>query len=722
MSKNILQDVATIISETVSTIETQQDLEDIQLTYEEMLSHKSKELYEVLLVFNKDMNAVDSSLRSEIAKLNEATNVNKLYFDSFVKLTLQQIAALYKQDGTQRKEYRRNNKFTNDKIDQYQFNKTLSSIIGPAYTTFDTNSATGFLSEEIEKDNVLNNNYIYILDDKSANITSPVQTNKTYSALKSSNTKRTFKENFGLFYAYNNFISFDKTNKIIYIGESSDSNADTTIKTKALKDIILPDGKTTIKGDVEINKTLIVDGNTTIKGDVKIIDKSFELRTSTNLPIFTVSATGTTYIDDVCTIKGSSLTDNTSNALMITKGSVTLTAGDLTLTSGNTKLGGTLTVKTDTTITKGNLTLEEGNALLSNGNLTLAVGNFDMSLGSATLTKGNVTLKDGQLKVNGNTGLKSTSKFYIVSESDDPELDSDENMELTGSSLILGKASTTAATLKLGNGTNGEYNFNITTNKIETKLPFVSTSESESSLGGNLKVDGNLNITDSGVSTIILNASEGKITTKTAKVTENLTVDNLLSTKTLSTDTNLEVGTSLTVKTTATITGALSAAIGSNIGGCKFDSNAVMTGAATAAYYADLAEYYSTDIEYLEGTVLQINEDENVDVEGTLFDNDGLILGVVTTNPAYTMNLNLKESGVTACNIALKGRIPVTVDPDSTRINRRGDIVLASTRTPGTAVAISKQIYLRDITFYTNRYIGVLINPNIIDGKFEVKI
>jgi hypothetical protein len=70
------------------------------------------------------------------------------------------------------------------------------------------------------------------------------------------------------------------------------------------------------------------------------------------------------------------------------------------------------------------------------------------------------------------------------------------------------------------------------------------------------------------------------------------------------------------------------------------------------ATYADLAEYYAADKEYAVGTVLVFGGDAEVTTT-TIF-GDTRLAGVVSENPAYTMNSAL---GGTRANIALQGRV-----------------------------------------------------------------
>jgi len=80
---------------------------------------------------------------------------------------------------------------------------------------------------------------------------------------------------------------------------------------------------------------------------------------------------------------------------------------------------------------------------------------------------------------------------------------------------------------------------------------------------------------------------------------------------------------------------------------------ALFEGTATAARYADLAEKYLTDQEYLVGTVVAVGGEAEVRASNL----GDRAIGVVSENPAFMMNKDL-ENGT---YIALKGRVPVRV-------------------------------------------------------------
>ena len=77
-------------------------------------------------------------------------------------------------------------------------------------------------------------------------------------------------------------------------------------------------------------------------------------------------------------------------------------------------------------------------------------------------------------------------------------------------------------------------------------------------------------------------------------------------------------------------------------------------GLATQAQYADLAENYTADAEYLPGTVVVFGGDQEITTTGTFA--DVRVAGVISTNPAYLMN-----AAATGLPVALRGRVPVQV-------------------------------------------------------------
>ena len=116
---------------------------------------------------------------------------------------------------------------------------------------------------------------------------------------------------------------------------------------------------------------------------------------------------------------------------------------------------------------------------------------------------------------------------------------------------------------------------------------------------------------------------------------------------------------------------------GTDSGSGTIQGSWTLTGASRLqATYADLAEYYEGDFDYEPGTVLVFGGEKEV-TKSTIV-NDTRMAGVVTTNPAYTMNLDQK--GIKVC-IALVGRTPCKVIGKV----KKGDL-LTTSNTPGYAI------------------------------------
>jgi len=107
-----------------------------------------------------------------------------------------------------------------------------------------------------------------------------------------------------------------------------------------------------------------------------------------------------------------------------------------------------------------------------------------------------------------------------------------------------------------------------------------------------------------------------------------------------------------------------------------------LTGTATQAQYADLAEMYSADADYEPGTVMIFGGDKEI-TQSTIT-HDSRVAGVVSTDPAHLMNATL-ENGTA---IALQGRVPCKVKG----IVRKGDLITTS-NIPGVGTKMNKDLY-----------------------------
>ena len=90
--------------------------------------------------------------------------------------------------------------------------------------------------------------------------------------------------------------------------------------------------------------------------------------------------------------------------------------------------------------------------------------------------------------------------------------------------------------------------------------------------------------------------------------------------------------------------------------GIVYGTWTLAAGASFQATYADLAEYYIADANYSPGTVVEFGGQYEITVAS---DETARVAGVISTNPAYAMNANVK--GQFTLPIALVGRVPCKV-------------------------------------------------------------
>jgi hypothetical protein len=139
-------------------------------------------------------------------------------------------------------------------------------------------------------------------------------------------------------------------------------------------------------------------------------------------------------------------------------------------------------------------------------------------------------------------------------------------------------------------------------------------------------------------------------------VTGNVSAGNLVSTGTVG-------GTGATLLGTTLTTGANSTA------GTITGNWTLSAGSRWNATYADLAEKYTADADYQPGTVLVFGGEYEVTLANE--ENSHRVAGVVSTDPAYTMNANCP--GAHTAMLALQGRVPCLVKGKVAK----GDILVA---------------------------------------------
>ena len=105
-------------------------------------------------------------------------------------------------------------------------------------------------------------------------------------------------------------------------------------------------------------------------------------------------------------------------------------------------------------------------------------------------------------------------------------------------------------------------------------------------------------------------------------------------------------------------------------------STNILSTTASSAQYADLAEKYTSDQEYVPGTIVMFGGDAEVTISE---DRTKKVAGVVSTHPAYLMNSHLEGTSV---EVALQGRVPCKVEGTI----HKGDMIVAGS-TPGVGIA-----------------------------------
>jgi hypothetical protein len=306
-----------------------------------------------------------------------------------------------------------------------------------------------------------------------------------------------------------------------------------------------------------------------------------------------------------------------------------------------TLLGGTLTTNAQPNITSvGSLT-----SLIVNGNINTA----NASVTGVLIVTANITTP--QFISNVATG---TSPLIVTSTTQVANL----NVATAGLATFATTANSVA-----GANVSGAVSFATTANavagaNVSGAVSFATTANSVA--GAN--VSGAVSFATAANSVAGANVS-GTVSSATSATTAgtvttaaqpNITSVGTLTGLTLSgtltgavqigTGTATHFGTALTTganSTAGTITGNWSLSAGSRLN----------------ATYADLAEKYVADAEYYPGTVLVFGGEHEVTLSTA--SDSFRVAGVVTTNPAYTMNNDCMGEHI--ATIALQGRVPVKV-------------------------------------------------------------
>ena len=245
------------------------------------------------------------------------------------------------------------------------------------------------------------------------------------------------------------------------------------------------------------------------------------------------------------------------------------------------------------------------------------------------------------------------------------------NVTFSGNITVGGVINGSLAGNAVSNVTGGNATFST-----EVEAPtgtFTTTVETPSANITNVFVTtGNITTVNSTtLNSTTLNSTNATITTGNITTVNSTTINsttvngNLVGTTANVTTVNSTDVNATTVKATTLTTGA------SGTGGTITGNWTLSSGSRMQSTYADLAEYYSSELNILPGTVVEFGGAEEIQLCDTR--NSTRIAGVVSTDPAYIMNEKLGQT-VPRILVALIGRVPCKVYG----VCSKGDLMVAA--------------------------------------------
>ena len=214
-------------------------------------------------------------------------------------------------------------------------------------------------------------------------------------------------------------------------------------------------------------------------------------------------------------------------------------------------------------------------------------------------------------------------------------------------------------TLNQVNVTSGQNPVLSLPQSIHTAAAVTFSSVTASTINGDA-------IYDSAARVVTTATIAGYGVTNLSGTANQISVSASLGAVTLSTPQNIHTSAS------PTFSGLTLSSLSSNGTSNIYGTWQLASGATFQATFADLAERYEADEEYLPGTVLVIGGDKEVTT--TTRHGDTARAGIVSTAPAYTLNATAGDDD-THPYIALAGRVPCKVIGPITK----GDLLVTST-------------------------------------------
>jgi hypothetical protein len=272
--------------------------------------------------------------------------------------------------------------------------------------------------------------------------------------------------------------------------------------------------------------------------------------------------------------------------------------------------------------------------LLSLGTVGGNVGGNAVFLGDGGLLS-NINIAAGSSIVNGNSNVTVAANSNVsisVAGTSNVVVITNDSANVTGNLSVTGNITTGNITASLFTGNfsgNGSALTAITGANVTGTVANATyaTSAGSATTAGTVTTNAQPNITSTGTLASLSvsgNANVGNLNTANAGFVGGNNV-------TFTTGANTNVGT---------FTGNFSLSAGSRLN----------------ATYADLAEYYEADAVYEPGTVLAFGGDKEVTLAQ---DGTNKVAGVVSTDPAYVMNMKCQGEHIVA--LALQGRVPTKV-------------------------------------------------------------
>jgi hypothetical protein len=416
-------------------------------------------------------------------------------------------------------------------------------------------------------------------------------------------------------------------------GNGTFGNVTATTFTGALSGAATTAGTVTTAAQPNITSTgtlasLSVSGNANV-GNIGAVAGVF----TGNVSIGNIVSSGTGgNISGANVISANILISNIANGTApFTVTSTTQVANLSVATSGTATTAGTVTTAAQPNITSvGTLT-----SLGVSGAVTASTLVSNVAIGTAPLTVtsttrvGNLNVDYANVADNINVVAGTGNNFLIFANAATGNV-----AELTSTGLIANLS-----------------NNSITATTFVGALSGAATSATSATTAGTVTTNAQPNITSVGtLSALSVTATITGSVSGTAATITTAAQPNITSVGTL---------TGLSFANASTLTGnnfTLSTGANTNAGTIT-GTWTLSAGSKLNATYADLAEKYVADADYQPGTVLVFGGEQEVTLST---ESDSYrVAGVVTTNPAYTMNNGCEGEHV--ATIALQGRVPVKI-------------------------------------------------------------